>query len=286
MLKEDRTSESLGEETLMSISHAEMLDSDHIFQKYLTGKSDKTELEEGQLLVFHSNKVYTENSGFKVINAPLSILLWARKKHHRTVCLIRPTYKQVIAELAERLSLAECFDLAELAVFVNVIDTMVWLNTHSKVGCKYCNKSADFQYMPSLFDSLRHTRVGNQKISVGEEYMAKRIMDLIRLPGNKGKTHDVIVHKSMLASLVRELFKQEPRTSDPELTKEEYIKRLAEHSATKYYASEDKIVKLSILSHIMSKNDALAEEEILDSQHKSQVVQGCQPHIKTIVNIE
>lgn len=51
MLKEDRTVGSIGEESLMSISQAELLDSEYIFDKYMRSIANTTVVEQGQLLV-------------------------------------------------------------------------------------------------------------------------------------------------------------------------------------------------------------------------------------------
>lgn len=215
-----------------------------------------------------------------MVNTPLSLLLWARKKHHRPIGLVRPTYQHVLTEMAERLSIGEIKDLAEMAVFVNVIDTMAWLTKHSKLGCKYCNRNADLQFMPSLFDSLRHTRVSKKKVSIGEEYMARRIMDLIRLPGNRGKTHDVIVHRTMLSSLIRELFKLDPQTAKEDLSNLEYIRRLADQSSARCFIGGDRLQELQTIGEIMCKNNPAAFKEIRP------FIENSSPMIKMPRNME
>lgn len=263
MLKEDRTKGSVGEESLTSISQAELLDSEHLFDKYMRSIADSVAVEQGPLLVgWRDCQVYTDSHGFKAVNTPLSMALWARRKHHRPVGLISPTYGHVLTETAERLSTGEIWDMSEMAVFVNVIDAMAWLTKHAKTGCKYCDRDADLQSMPPLFDSMRHTRISSKKVTVGEEYMARRIIDLLRLPGNRGKTHDAVVHRSMLGSLVRELCRLDGEAAQADLTRNEYISRLANQSSIRSFISKDRQKELQMIAEIMCKHNPAAAQEI------------------------
>jgi hypothetical protein len=138
----------------------------------------------------------------------------------------------MLTELASQLTSQEVQDIGYASVFVEILDKMIWLCDHEKEGCKLCNKDVELRMLPRLLDSLKNTRIGQKKLNAEENYIAKRVLDLIRLPGNIGKTHDILIPKALVGGLIRSLFALDHSDLDHQLSPSDYIKRISSTSHT------------------------------------------------------
>lgn len=205
-------------------------------------------------------QVYTDYQGFKTINVPYSLMYWARKRHKRTVCLLRPSPKQILANLAHSLKSSEIQDLGYTSVFVEILNKMVWFRDHEREGCKLCNKHADLQVMPKLLDSLKSTRIGQKKLNVEENYMTNRIISMLRLSGNTGKSHDVLIPRSLVGGLIRSIYAADISSIGEETTYSEYLSTLAKDLNPSDSCEEISDLDLGILSAILTKDDSSNQE--------------------------
>lgn len=254
ILEGEAASKSLGAETLQAVSQAELIDSAPLYTDYLASIEGKIDREEGQLLV------YTENTGFKIINIPHSMVLWARRKQEKQVCLIKPNSMTILQRAIDSLTNEQTTDLYKLAILNLLMDSVIWMLKHSKSGCKFCNRLADLQVMPALYHSLKTSRLGSKSLIGEEEYMARRIGDVIRLPGNQGKTHDVLVPKKLVRGLIQQLYNHKDNLIGPELTELEYVRRFSDDIGVQARMHKDVQTKATILASIIIKNNPTARE--------------------------
>lgn len=246
--------ESLGKDSLMAVAQAELIDSEALYEEYLASVGSKIDREEGQQLV------YTENAGFKMINAPQSLLLWARRQQQKPVCLVKPSGALVLQRAMEHLVEEQAEDLYKMAVLNLLMDSILWMVRHAKLGCKYCNRTAELQVMPALYHALKSSRLGAKHLAGEETYVAQRIADVLRLPGRCGQTHDVVIPKKMVRGLVQQIFKQKDFLNSQELSNSDYINRFSQNVAIN--AGTDNMVysKMVLMVSIIIKNNPGAKE--------------------------
>lgn len=190
-----------------------------------------------------------------MVDVPLSLAYWMVKKQNKPVVFLKPTNKHIITELANRLNLNEAHNLGYLSVFVEILNSMAWISKHEKVGCKYCNKSIDYQSKPRLIDSLKTIKIGNCRLDAEEEYMAKRIIDITRLPDYKGKHHDILVPNHMVRGLIRNIYRIDVSSHNDSLTNTDYIRRLATDSCQRSLKNLDTDESVGKLAAILAKSD-------------------------------
>lgn len=254
ILEGEDAKKSLGADSLLSVSEAELIDSNPLYEDYLGSVGNKIDREEGQQLV------YTENLGFKIVNIPHSLALWAKRKQEKSVCLIKPNIMIVLQKAIESLPEQQVEDLYRMAILNLLMDTIVWELKHAKGGCRYCNRSAELQVMPALYQSLKTSRIGSKSLIGEEEYMAKRISDVVRLPGNIGQTHDIVVPKKLVRGLIQQIYKAKDTFVNQEINANEYIKRFSKDVA--FNSAHDRVeLKTAImLTTIVTKNNPGAKE--------------------------
>lgn len=254
ILEGEEALKTLGKETMTAVAQAELIDSSQMYEDYLATMANKLDKEEGQQLV------YTENMGFKIINIPQSLMFWARRKQEKTVCLIKPNSMILLQKSVQALAPEQTEDLYRMAIVNLLMDSIIWMVKHAKLGCKYCNRTSELQVMPALYHSLKNSRLGSKSLAGEEEYIARRIADVIRLPANKGKVHDVVIPKKMIRTLVQQIYKNPDFLNAQELTTSEYIKRFS--SDISIQTQEDSFVysKVVMLTSIIIKNNPGAKE--------------------------
>lgn len=245
---------SLGADTLLTVSQAELIDSVSLYEDYLGTIAKKIDKEEGQLLV------YTENSGFKIINIPHSMMFWARRKQEKTVCLIKPSNTLLLQHSLEALSSQQSEDLYRMAIMVLVMESIGWVIKHGKLGCKYCNRSADLQVMPALYHALKTSRLGWKGLMGEEVYMAKRIASVTKLPGNAGAVHDVVIPRKLVRGLIQQIYNHKDMFAGPELTENEYFKNFAKDCSINGENPHMKEKKAIFISSILAKYNPGARE--------------------------
>lgn len=255
ILEGEQGSKSLGSDSLLNVSEAELIDSNKMYDDYLNSLNNKLDKEDGQMLV------YTENTGFKIINIPQSLLLWARKKQEKTVCLIKPNVSLLLQDTVHTIVDQQAEDLYKLAILNLLMDSILWMVKHSKLGCKYCNRTAELHVMPALYHCLKSSRIGQKGLTFEEVYMSKRIADVVRLPNNLEKTHDIMVPRKLIRGLIQHLHKQPELISRGEpLTETEYQRNFANCIGIKQKGLGIEFSNAVLIASILAKNNPGARE--------------------------
>ena len=113
--------------------------------------------------------------------------------------------------------------------------------------------------MPRLIDSLKSCSIGHKDLYVEEGYIANRILDLVRLPGYMGKTHDVVIPKAMVGGLIRSIFKSEQSTQTEVMSDTEYIRRFSLQSSQRCIKNIDSDENVGMIAAILRKNDSMVD---------------------------
>lgn len=168
-------------------------------------------------------KVYVNKMGLKTVDVCYSLMYFSRIKLGRPIALIRPHTGLLLKHLISQVKEHKVQDLYQAAALVNIIEKVNWLSLFEKDGCRFCNKTAPTYDMPSVFDSLRHTRIGS-KFRFEEDLVADRVLDLMSLETNKSKIFDLVIPRRMVSGLVQSISKLESRF-DETIAAREYINR-------------------------------------------------------------
>ena len=232
-LSEQFGSLSLGELNLETVSKTELIDSKKLRKNFLSTFKGDIEIDNNQMIV------NLTEMDIKNISIPHSLVYWSIIKQNRNICLIKPN-SRIICDAVQTKNNENIDNLKKIASLTHLMYKSLRLSLHIKEGCKNCNRDASSQSKVPPYHYIKSSGIGGEDFLAEEEYMAKRISDVVRLPGNQGLTHDIIIPKNLIRGLVQKLYKQNDSFQGHELSNMEYLKRFSEDSAIRQNSSNEK----------------------------------------------
>ena len=222
--------------------------------------------------------------GLKTLDVCYSLMYFSRSKLGRPIALIRPNSSLLLKYLISQVKTHQIQDLYQAAAIVNVIEKVYWLTLFEKDGCRFCNKNAPVYDIPSVFDALRHTRIGS-KFRFEEDLVADRVLDLMSLDTNKSKIFDLVIPRRMVSGVMQSISKMGPRHAETIKTSE-YINRFAKsldiQIPEETYKSSNSLQIVGMLAAVLSKNKLDIEHELRNFSSEKKFQESFNESLKTL----